>query len=253
MYDLQDRTALITGGANGIGRATAAALVAYGVNVVIGDMDADKAANVAEQLGPTCSSEYFNATDAESVRSLVQAAHSRLGSLNILHNNVAMTTEAWSKDTTVLDTDLEVWDRTMHINLRSMFVASKAALPYMLEHGQGSIINMSSVAGMAGAQSLVAYGTSKAAVSALTKYLAVQYGAQGVRANCIAPGTILTQQLLDNAGGRESEALDSLPSLRLGEPEDVANLVAFLASEKAAFVNGETLTCDGGRQARSSA
>lgn len=249
-YDLSGKVAIITGGAQGIGRATAGRFVASGARVVIGDLDVEAAEEAARELGPSCSAVAFDATDADSIVALVDDTRARHGAIDILHNNVAMTAEAWSTDTTVLDTDLAVWDRTMQVNLRSMFIASKAVLPHMIERSRGSIVNMSSLAGLTGSDRLVAYGTSKAAVIGFTRYLAAQYGNHGVRANCITPGTILTQQLKDNSGDRAQEVLNVVPYTRLGEPEDVADLVAFLASDNSSFINGQTVGCDGGISVR---
>lgn len=247
MHDLKGKAALVTGGANGIGEATARRLVESGAAVVIGDIDSDRAAKVALDIRGNCSAVQFDASDADSIINLVNVARDRLGGLDILHNNVALTAAAWSSDTTVLDTDIDVWDRTMAVNLRSTFVATKAALPFLLEGSGGAIVNMSSAAANVGSHALVAYGTSKAAIIAFTRFVAVQYGAQGVRTNCIVPGTVLTSQLIENAGDSERATLSWLPSQRLGEPEDVADLVAYLASDAAGYINGAAIGIDGGR------
>ena len=168
------------------------------------------------------------------------------GRLDVLHNNVALTADAWGTDLTVLDTPLEVWDLTFTVNLRSHVVATRAALPHLIRDGGGSIINMASVAGDRGRPALTAYGTSKAAVMHFTRFLAAQYGRSRVRSNCIAPGVVLTDQLRANAPDLEASTLETLPFHRVGEPEDIAGVVLFLASDDAAFVNGQV---DPGRRA----
>ena len=160
-----------------------------------------------------------------------------------------MTAEAWSTDSTVLETSLETWDLTMSINLRGMFIACQAVLPHMLEQGSGSIVNMSSGAGLMGMPALVAYGTTKGGVVTLTKYLAVQYGRENIRTNCVLPGLVKTQQVLDNGPNQGEGFAETLPFHRTGRPEDLAGLIAFLCSDDAGFINGQVIHCDGGGSA----
>jgi NAD(P)-dependent dehydrogenase (short-subunit alcohol dehydrogenase family) len=249
MSRLTGKIAIVTGAAAGIGRETARRLAAEGASVVVADRNSAGAAEVAATIGKAALAVEFDATDAASIEAVIATTTSHFGGLDILHNNVAMTTEAWSRDTNVLNTSIETWDLTMSINLRSMFVASKAALPHMIARGGGSIINMSSGAGVAGAPGLVAYGTSKAGVITFTKYLAVQYGRLNVRANCILPGLILTQQIYDNLPDAGASYMRTVPFNRAGKPSDVAAMVAYLASDDAQFVNGQAIHCDGGGSA----
>jgi NAD(P)-dependent dehydrogenase (short-subunit alcohol dehydrogenase family) len=243
---LSGKVAVITGGANGIGRATALRLAAEGTAVVVADRDVDGARAVVEQLDVAGLALGFDAADVGSVEEVVNAAVKEFGRVDVLHNNVGVTSAAWSTDLTVLETPAEVWDMIMAVNVRSHFVAAKAALPHMLAAGGGSIVNMASVAGQRGRIGLTAYGASKAAVIQLTRSLATQYGRSNVRANCISPGVILTEQLRANAPDLEGATLQQLPFPRVGLPEDVAALVAFLASDEAGFINGEVIRCDGG-------
>lgn len=242
----EGKVALITGAGAGIGRTTALAFAAEGANVVVGDRDLPAARAVADELGDRGTAVGFDATDAASIEDLVRTTVDTYGRLDVLHNNVAMTGSAWGTDTTVLDTSLETWDLTMSTNLRSMFVACRAALPHMIEQGAGAIVNMSSRAGFIGKDALVAYGTSKGAVYTLTQYLAVQYGRHNIRTNCIAPGPIMTEQVLRHRPDLEAETLASLPFPRAGRPEDVTGLVLALASDELGFVNGQLIHCDGG-------
>jgi NAD(P)-dependent dehydrogenase (short-subunit alcohol dehydrogenase family) len=246
MGKLSGKVALVTGAAGGIGAATAEVLLSHGAQVVIGDIKGDEAAATAARLGDGASAVQYDAADSASVERLVDSVISQHGRLDILHNNAAITAQAWTRDTNVLDTNLDWFDLTLQVNLRSTFIASKRALPHMIANGGGAIINMASIAAFAGAPTLVAYGISKAGVATLTKYLAAQYGRDNVRTNCIAPGAILTQQVLDNVPGVSELAVAALPFTRAGQGSDIGNVVAFLASEDAAYINGQVITVDGG-------
>jgi NAD(P)-dependent dehydrogenase (short-subunit alcohol dehydrogenase family) len=243
------KVAIVTGGAAGIGRSTAELLAREGAAVMVADLNLSGATEVVEGIVGQTAAFAFDAADASSIEALIAATIARFGRIDILHNNAAMTSQAWARDTTVLDTSLDTWDQTFAVNLRSQFVACKAALPHMLRGGGGSIINMASGSGHKGAAGLVAYGTSKAATMCFTRYVAVQYGRQNVRANCIAPGVILTDQVRLNAPDLAAATLRTLPFSRVGKAEDVANMVLYLASDESAFVNGQTFNCDGGSSA----
>jgi NAD(P)-dependent dehydrogenase (short-subunit alcohol dehydrogenase family) len=244
---LSGKVAVITGGANGIGRSTAFRLAEHGAAVVVADRDIDGAGKVVEQLrGPGAAAVEFDATDVSSVEDVITSTVREFGRVDVLHNNVGVTSSAWSTDLTVLETPVDVWDATMAVNVRCHFVAAKAALPHMLAAGSGSVINMASVAGQRGRVGLTAYGASKAAVIQLTRSLATQYGRSNIRTNCICPGVILTEQLVANAPHLEAATLEHIPYPRVGRPDDIAGLVAFLASEESGFINGEVIRCDGG-------
>lgn len=250
---LSGKVAVITGSAGGIGAETARVLVSRGAQVVLADRDLDRAQAVAAELGAAAVAIEFDATDEASIRAVIEHAVATFGGLDILHNNVARTSEAWSSDTNVLDTSLEVWDSSMDINLRSTFIASKVALPHLIERGGGAIVNMASGAGLRGSPGLTAYGTTKGGIIALTRYLAVQYGRDNVRTNALAPGVIATEQLLENAPDLEKLTLPTLPFHRVGTARDVANVVAFLVSDESAFINGQTIAVDGGGTAGTAA
>lgn len=249
MTDFTGKVALITGGANGIGASTARLLSSKGATVVVADRDVPNARKVVDGLDGEGKAIEFDATDADSIAAMVDQGVEAFGRIDILHNNVGVTTTAWSEDKQVVDTPVEMWDMIMSVNVRSHFLAAKSVIPHMQEQGSGAIVNMASVAGLRGSSGLITYGVSKAAVIHLTKFMAVQYGKYGIRTNAIAPGVIRTQQLLDNAPGLDGATLETLPFTRVGEPEDIARTVGFLVSDEAEFINGEVVVVDGGGQA----
>ncbi|MCW0215804.1 MAG: SDR family oxidoreductase [Pseudonocardia sp.] len=254
MGRVEGKVALITGGAAGIGAATAATLAREGATVVIADINIEGAEKTAAGISGAASALHFDATSAESIESLVGAVIEQHGRIDIVHNNAALVgPDAWFTDGSVIDTSIEMWDRAFATNVRSIFLMCKFALPHLVSGGGGSIINMASVGGLRGSPALTAYGTTKAAVVGLTRYVAAQHGKQGVRCNAIAPGVIRTQQLLDAVPQLPEAALVGVASPRVGEPEDIANMVLFLASDESAFVNGETYRVDGGAMATSPA
>jgi NAD(P)-dependent dehydrogenase (short-subunit alcohol dehydrogenase family) len=241
------KIALVTGGAAGIGRATATVLAREGAQVVIADINVEGAEKAAAEIGAPASALGFDATDQQSVQELVAAVIARHGRIDVIHNNAALVgPDAWFTDGSVIDTSIEMWDRAFATNVRSIFLMCKYALPHMVAAGRGSIVNMASVAGLRGSTALTAYGSSKAAVVGLTRFVAAQHGRQGVRCNAIAPGVIRTQQLLDAVPDLPAQALAGVASPRVGEPEDIAAMVLFLASDESAFVNGEVYRVDGG-------
>ncbi|EQB12243.1 SDR family NAD(P)-dependent oxidoreductase [Sphingobium lactosutens] len=250
MGRLDGKVAIVTGGAAGIGAGTAERLGQEGAKVVIADRNIAGAEQVAHGIGNgQALAVQFDATDEGSIQKLIATAKDHFGRIDILHNNVAMTAEAWSRDTNLLDTTVETLDLSYAINLRSMFIACKAALPIMIDQGGGSIINMSSGSGEAGAPTLIAYGTTKGGVITLTKYLAVQYGRANVRSNCILPGLIMTEQIKQNVPDADRIYRRTTPFDRAGTPADIAGMVVFFASDDAVFVNGQIVHCDGGGSA----
>lgn len=247
MGRVEGKVALVTGGAAGIGRETAQLLAREGARVVVADIDLDGAQRVARCIGDVASAEFFDATREETIAALVDAVVARHGRVDVVHNNAALVgADAWHRDGTVIDTSVEMWDRAFTTNVRSVFLMCRQVLPHMLEAGGGAIVNMASLAGLRGSGILTAYGSSKAAVIGLTRYVAAQYGTQGVRCNAVAPGVIQTRQLLDAVPELPAAALAGIASPRVGLPSDIAHMVLFLASDESAFVNGETYRVDGG-------
>jgi NAD(P)-dependent dehydrogenase (short-subunit alcohol dehydrogenase family) len=249
MNRLEGKVAIITGGAGGIGAASAERFIAEGATVIIADLFEDRAKAVAERLGEKAVPMFYDAGDEASIVVAVEETAKRFGRLDILFNNAAVTdVRIQALDTTPTDIPLDVWDKTMNVNVRGVMIGCRAAIPHMLKTGGGSIINTASDSGLAGDIARLAYGTSKGAVITLTKYVAVQYGRQGIRCNAIAPGVIMTDQMkklpvLANAIFRH------VVTPRLGIPEDIAALAAFLAADESAYITGQTICCDGGHLA----
>ena len=179
---------------------------------------------------------------------MVDTAIERYGRLDILNNNVAHT-GGTGADTTVLETSIETWDQSFAVNVRSYFIATKYALPHMLKNGSGSIVNIASDSGLGGDCALVAYGSSKAAVVNFSRYVAAQYGRQGIRCNTICPDPIATQALREHAPETLKSTLNAVYVPQLGEPQHIAALVAYFSSDEAAYTNGAMISCDGGLDA----
>jgi NAD(P)-dependent dehydrogenase (short-subunit alcohol dehydrogenase family) len=245
---LEEKVAIVTGGAGRIGRAVVARLVEEGVRTIVADIDADAAAAVAAPFGGMSRGIAFDAGDETSIKALVDQTVAHFGGLDILHNNAAFVNLGeLGEDTTAIGTPLDLWDTTMNVNVRGYFLACRYAIPHMLVRGGGSIINTSSGSGHRGDDVRIAYGTSKGAVSAMTLYIAAQHGKQGIRCNAIAPGMIADEGLRQLAPKLVTlnEKHNLLP--RVGHPDDIASLIAFLASDEAAFITGQVITIDGGQ------
>ena len=248
---LAGRVAIVTGGASGIGLATAKTLAAAGAAVLVADLNAAGAESAASELreqGLLAEGCQADVGQEDSVESMVEAAVSHFGGVDILHNNAADSDPAlMSRDLRIAEMDAEVWDRSMRVNLRGPMLGCKYAIPHMLRRGGGVIVNTSSASGLTGDVGRSAYAASKAGLLSLTQSVAVQYGKEGIRCNAIAPGVIATPALEANVPP-EQIAVYSNNTLtpRLGAPEDIAAAVAFLASDAAGFITGQILSVDGG-------
>ena len=250
MHRLENKRVVITGAASGIGRAAAQLMVAEGARVLIADLDAAAAGLAAREIGDHALGMAVDVMDEDSVATMISRAVTEFGGLDVLCNHVGGSNPR--KDLDLLSLDLAEWDRVMALNARSTVVASRLALPHMIEGGGGSIINTVSVAGLAGDTLQCAYGAAKAAVIRLTQYVATQYGRNNVRCNAVAPGAVLTPALRDNlptetiADIRSHNALDLI-----GDPEDIGWAMVYLASEESRYMTGQTLVLDGGLTAQS--
>jgi NAD(P)-dependent dehydrogenase (short-subunit alcohol dehydrogenase family) len=254
MERLTGRVAIVTGGGGRIGSATAARLASEGARVVCADLIPEAARAAAERIGGDAIGIEFDASDAGSIEDLVRRTVDRFGRLDILHNNAAVTKlDDLDQDTNAIDTPVEVWDQMMVTNVRSYMVACKYAVPHMIAAGGGSIINTASDAALVAEPSRIAYGTSKGAIITFTKYIATQHGRQGIRCNAVCPGLIVNDALASQIADFLAINQKHLLLDRIGRPEHIAGLVAFLASDDAAFVTGQVISCDGGLLAHSPA
>jgi NAD(P)-dependent dehydrogenase (short-subunit alcohol dehydrogenase family) len=250
MSRLDGRVAIVTGGAAGIGRATALALAAEGAAVVVADIDdrgARAAADEIARAGGRALPAACDVTRDEDCRRAVETAVDAFGRLDIVFNNAGIIRRA-----DVVETSEEEWDRVMAVNLKSVFLMSRHAVPAMAATGGGSIVNTGSGWGLKGGGRAVSYCASKAAVVNMTRAMAIDHGPQNIRVNCVCPGDTDTGMLREEArqlGQAEerflAEAADR-PLDRLGRPADIANAVVFLVSDEAAWVTGTTLVVDGG-------
>ncbi|OFE16735.1 3-oxoacyl-ACP reductase [Humibacillus sp. DSM 29435] len=242
---LEGKVAVVTGGCSGIGLATVRRFAQEGAKVVIGDLDEVNGPTVAEEVGGR-----FVRCDVVSkadVDALFQTAKTEFGSVDIAFNNAGISPP---DDDSILDTELEAWRRVQEVNLTSVYLCCKAALPYMLEQGKGSIINTASfVAVMGAATSQISYSASKGGVLSMSRELGVQFARQGVRVNALCPGPVntpLLRELFASDEERAARRLVHVPMGRFGEPEEMANAVLFLASDESSFITASTFLVDGG-------
>jgi NAD(P)-dependent dehydrogenase (short-subunit alcohol dehydrogenase family) len=250
MNGLAGKVAFITGGAGGIGAATAERFIAEGVQVTIADVNGEAARRVAEKLGPHAHAVTVDIGDEPSVKAALDDAFARFGRLDILFNNAALTDEVtMSLDSNVTDIPLEVWNRTLQVNVTGFMLCSRHAIPRMAQAGGGCIVNTASGSGLLADVARVAYGASKAAVISLTQYIATQHGKDRIRCNAIAPGPITTPRSRTLAGPLFDIIARHMPMGELGTPQDAAALVAFLASDEARYINGQTILFVGGLMA----
>lgn len=243
---LADRVAIVTGASRGIGAATARALAGAGVRVVLAARSADRLDSLAAEItsaGGRALAVPTDVSDASSVRGLVEQTTERFGRLDIAFNNAA---GGGHPPTPLADVSVEDYDAALATSLRGVFVSMKYEIPAMLSSGGGSIINMASTAGLQPVAGLAGYVSSKFGVVGLTRTAALDYAAAGIRVNALAPGPILTEQLQRAGAEAQQRAAGALPMQRLGQPDDVAAAVLWLASPASSFVTGTVLTIDGG-------
>jgi NAD(P)-dependent dehydrogenase (short-subunit alcohol dehydrogenase family) len=248
MKKLENTCALVTGAASGIGKAIALLFAQEGAKVVVADQDAVAAEAVAHQirhqgghaLGLAC-----DVSDQQQVERLLEATLHEFGSLDVLVNNAGIMDNFMPLDKV---TDV-LWEKIMAVNVKGPFFTCRLAIVQMLKQGKGSIINIASVGGVAGARAGLAYTTSKHALVGMSKNIGFMYAQKGIRCNAIAPGGVTTHIMDDAEPDQEGAALcssgaGSMP--RMGEANEIAKVALFLASDDASFVNGETLVADGG-------
>jgi NAD(P)-dependent dehydrogenase (short-subunit alcohol dehydrogenase family) len=250
MPRLTDRVAIVTGGAQGIGGATARRLAEAGAQVLVADVDAAGAVRNVERIrasrGTADALECDVGTEA-GVRAMVDRAVSQWGRLDIVVNNAYAGVGAARTD--AIGVSEEAWDHGIQVGLKAMFWAAKFAVPHMRQAGGGAMVNISSVHGLLGAPGSLVYETVKAGVIGLTRQLAVEYGPDGVRVNAICPGHIVTERLAELWRDHPDTLrffAEQYPLRRTGKPVDIANAVVFLCSDEASFITGHALVVDGG-------
>lgn len=239
------RSALVTGASRGIGRAVAAVLAREGWPVCVNYLERrDAAESLVRELraqGRAAMAFQADVADREAVRACVRAASEELGPVELLVNNAGISRQGLFQDL-----DDEGWDRLLAVNLTGPRNAVLAVLPHMLSEKRGCIVNISSMWGLRGASCEAAYAVTKAGVIGLTRSLALELAPSGIRVNCVAPGCVETDMVRVLGEDTRRMLEEETPLGRLGKPEDIAEAVAFLASEKASFITGQVLTADGG-------
>ncbi|HNM96310.1 MAG TPA: 3-oxoacyl-ACP reductase [Marmoricola sp.] len=246
---LNNKVAVVTGGCSGIGLATVKRFVEEGAKVVIGDIDAATGAALVDELGGADVATFVSVdvTNKEQVDAMFKTAKDTYGSVDIAFNNAGISPP---DDDSILDTELDAWRRVQEVNLTSVYLCCKAALPYMLEQKSGSIINTASfVAIMGAATSQISYSASKGGVLSMSRELGVQFAREGVRVNALCPGPVntpLLRELFAKDPERAARRLVHVPMGRFAEPIEMANAVVFLASDESSFITANTFLVDGG-------
>lgn len=242
---LEGKTALITGAARGIGKAIAVEFAKQGANIAFTDLVIDEVGQATEtelaSYGVKVKGYASNAADFEATHEVVKQIHEEFGSIDVLVNNAGIT-----KDTLMMRMSEAQWDAVLTVNLKSAFNFIHAVTPIMARQRGGSIINMSSVVGVSGNAGQCNYSASKAGLIGLAKSIAKEMGPRGIRANCIAPGFIITDMTAALPEEVREQWAKSIPLRRGGTPEDVAKVALFLASDLSGYVTGQTIHCCGG-------
>jgi NAD(P)-dependent dehydrogenase (short-subunit alcohol dehydrogenase family) len=243
---LAGKTTIVTGAGSGIGHAIAVALAREGAQVAICGRDREKLDRVATEIGGDCLPVAADVGNLQDVNVLIAATLERFKAIHILVNNAGILLPGSAESHTEAE-----WDQTFNTNVRGMWLVTRAALPHLRAAGGGSIINMGSVLSQLGARNRVAYSASKGAVLAMTRAMALDHAAENIRVNCICPGIVETEMVaafqMDEAARRQRVAMHPLG--RFGQPEDIAGLAVFLASDEAAWITGAAYNVDGGYSA----
>jgi meso-butanediol dehydrogenase/(S,S)-butanediol dehydrogenase/diacetyl reductase len=249
---LKDKVALITGAGSGIGEATAKTFAREGASVVVVDLNDEGGKRVVEEIRKSGAQAEFHHADVgvpAEIERMIKVACDQFGRLDILHNNAVFTTIGRIGEIT-----LEGWQKTLDVGLTAYWYATKCAIQVMLPRGKGAIVNTASVSGLAGDYTLGAYNAVKAGVVNITRVTGIEYARKGIRCNAVCPGPIATPPLLQIEEARPdivAKIREAIPMGRFGEPQEIANVVLFLASDEASFVTGAYFVADGGLWAHS--
>ena len=248
---LKGKIAVVTGAASGIGRATALKFAAHGARVVIADINLEGSEAVVDEIrsgGGEAMAVLTDVSQPAQIEAMIAQTAERYGSLDVLCNNAA-DLSLLQYDGDFLQTDIEIWDKTFAADLRSVMVACKYAIPHMLAGGGGAIVNVSSVDGISGDNTRFAYATAKAGINILTECTATTYGKQGIRCNAVLPGVVLSPVALTALAATpeiRTAFEDNVLTPHLGTPEEIAEVILFLASDNASYINGQLIRVDGG-------
>ncbi len=248
MNRFENKIIIITGAAGGIGASTTRRIVSEGGKVIIADYSREKADQFAAELsnsGADVRPVYFSATELKSCKELITFTMKEYGQIDVLVNNVGGTNPR--RDTNIETLDMDYFDEAFNLNLSCTMYLSQLVIPIMSAQGGGNIVNVASISGITADSNGTLYGASKAGVINLTKYIATQTGKKNIRCNAVAPGLILTPAALNNLNEEVRKIfLGQCATPYLGEPQDVAATIAFLASEDARYITGQTIVVDGG-------
>lgn len=251
MFDFSGQVAVVTGGASGIGGATARRLAADGAKVLIADINEETAQDNAARItaaGGEASVVVADMSNSADIKAMIEDAVVHWGRLDILVNNAYSPTAA--NDTDIPDTSEEAWDSGLAVMAKALFLATKLAIPHMEQNGGGNIVNISSVHGLLQSPGFLVYEASKSAVIGMTRQMAVELGPRGIRVNAICPGHIVTENIQKHMWQENPSGYaffeEQYPLRRCGKPEEIASTIAFLCSREASFITGHALVVDGG-------